>query len=99
MLPVMSGSKNLKVSVSGFSDEVAEAAQVVEVPIPEPGEGDVLVRVYLRTINPADVYSIQGQETSVTYLLAATLYLFPIHLSFPTFVASIPFGPKAVVCL
>ena len=33
---------------------------VVDLPIPTPGQGEVLVRILLRPINPADVFSLIG---------------------------------------
>lgn len=56
----MSG-KQLAVQVTNFNREQPEASiEVNEIPIPEPSQGQVLVRITLRPINPADVFSIQG---------------------------------------
>ena len=38
----------------------ASGLDVVELPVPKPTAGEVLVRVTLRPINPADIFSIQG---------------------------------------
>ena len=38
----------------------ASGLDVVELPVPKPAAGEVLVRVTLRPINPADIFSIQG---------------------------------------
>ena len=42
-------------------DHPAEAVQVVQAPIPEPGQGEVLVRLRLRPVNPADLFSVEGR--------------------------------------
>ena len=42
-------------------EQPEEAVQVVEGPIPEPGQGQVLVRLQLRPVNPADLFSVQGE--------------------------------------
>ncbi len=36
------------------------SAAVMQKPVPKPGPGEVLVRVQLRPINPADVMSLAG---------------------------------------
>lgn len=41
-------------------DEFLDHISVVDVPIPEPGEGEVLVNIYLRPINPTDVLFMKG---------------------------------------
>ncbi|KAL4459109.1 hypothetical protein ABPG75_013974 [Micractinium tetrahymenae] len=49
------------VQVVEFNQEHPEqAVKVVEGPVPEPGQGEVLVRVQLRPVNPADLFSVQG---------------------------------------
>ncbi|PRW59002.1 NAD(P)-binding [Chlorella sorokiniana] len=40
------------------AEEIAVA--VAQQPIPEPGQGEVLVRMKLRPCNPADLFSVQG---------------------------------------
>ncbi|PSC74291.1 NAD(P)-binding [Micractinium conductrix] len=37
-----------------------EAVAVVEGPVPQPGQGQVLVKLKLRPVNPADIFSVQG---------------------------------------
>lgn len=37
-----------------------QAVKVVEGPVPEPGQGQVLVHIQLRPVNPADLFSVQG---------------------------------------
>jgi hypothetical protein len=37
-----------------------EAVTVTQGPVPEPGQGQVLVRLQLRPVNPADLFSCQG---------------------------------------
>lgn len=42
-----------------------EAIEVVEVPVPEPGPGDVLVRVEATTVNPADTQYRRGDHANL----------------------------------
>ena len=37
-----------------------EAVKVVQEPIPQPGQGEALVRLHLRPVNPADLFALQG---------------------------------------
>ncbi|KAL4427108.1 hypothetical protein ABPG77_001112, partial [Micractinium sp. CCAP 211/92] len=49
------------VQVHQYNQEHPEkAVTVVEGPVPEPGQGQVLVRIQLRPVNPADLFSVQG---------------------------------------
>lgn len=41
--------------------EPAEVLRLVEKPVPEPGPGQVLVRLQARPINPSDLFQIRGQ--------------------------------------
>lgn len=43
---------NKVVQVSRYADDTS-GVEIVERPIPQPGPGEVLVRVHLRPINPA----------------------------------------------
>lgn len=43
-------------------EEPWEAVQVVEGPVPEPGQGEVVVRLQLRPVDPADLFSLQGEK-------------------------------------
>lgn len=38
--------------------------EVVEVPRPTPGQGEVLVRITLRPVNPADIFSLQVRRAA-----------------------------------
>lgn len=40
--------------------EPAEVLQVAEMPIPEPGARDILVRMRVRSINPSDLLTVRG---------------------------------------
>lgn len=57
----MAAQTNLRVQLDAFNikDPVASIS-VASAPIPEPAEGEVLVRLMLRPVNPADVFSLQG---------------------------------------
>ncbi|KAL4427444.1 hypothetical protein ABPG77_000733 [Micractinium sp. CCAP 211/92] len=57
----MAAQTNLRVQLDAFNikDPVASVS-LTSAPIPEPAEGEVLVRVTLRPVNPADVFSLQG---------------------------------------
>ena len=43
-----------------YPDNPCKGVEVVEQAIPEPGVREVLVRLTLRPVNPADVFSICG---------------------------------------
>jgi NADPH:quinone reductase-like Zn-dependent oxidoreductase len=45
-----------KLDASTYLDEI----KVVEVPIPVPGKGEVLVHLRARPVNPADIFSLMG---------------------------------------
>ena len=64
---------NFAVQVKEFSDDPISAAQVAQIPVPEPGVGEVVVKIYLRPVNPADVFSLQGESTHVSSLCAHVL--------------------------
>ena len=52
----MAATKNLAVRVVEFHPEdPAAGLRVEELAIPAPGEGEYLVRVHLRPVNPSDV--------------------------------------------
>ena len=49
------------VRVTAFNQEEPwKAVEVGHAPVPEPGQGEVLVRLLLRPCNPADLFSVQG---------------------------------------
>jgi len=53
--------KNKAVTLSGFDVEnPISTISISEQPIPEPGEGQVVVRMTLRPVNPADIFSLMG---------------------------------------
>lgn len=53
--------KQTVVHVTHFSPQApAEAVQVVEADLPEPKEGEVLVKMTLMPVHPADLLSLQG---------------------------------------
>lgn len=48
------------VQVTAFGPEYEKGIRVVKGPVPEPGQGQALVRMLLRPVNPADVFSALG---------------------------------------
>lgn len=50
-----------------------EVAQVVEVPMPEPGAGEVRIRLTHRAVNPADLLTMAGLYGRLPKSLPATL--------------------------
>src|SRR5947209_606951 len=51
-----------------FAQFGLENLQVEEVPKPQPGPGEVLVKVMAASINPSDVKSVQGMLPGITTL-------------------------------
>lgn len=51
-------NKIVKLDEFSFDDKLSHV-QVVDASIPEPKEGEVLVNVYLRPVNPTDVILIK----------------------------------------
>ena len=49
--------------------DLASGIAVAERPVPAPGAGEVLVRLFLRPINPSDVTSLGGSVTAQPTLL------------------------------
>lgn len=43
-------------------EEPAAAVEVAQAPVPEPGQGQVLIRLQLRPVDPADIFSVQGVQ-------------------------------------
>jgi NADPH:quinone reductase-like Zn-dependent oxidoreductase len=59
----MAPPKQTAVHVKAFNKEDPSAAvEIVEVDVPSPKQGEVLVRITMRPINPADVISVQGDS-------------------------------------
>jgi NADPH:quinone reductase len=44
----------------GSYHEPAAGAELVTVPVPEPKQGEVLIKVQLRVVNPVDIYTLMG---------------------------------------
>src|SRR2546428_11640882 len=51
---------SMKAALYGSTGKAAEVLRVEEVPRPEPGPGEVLVRVYASGINPTDYKARSG---------------------------------------
>ena len=45
-------------------EDPASGVEVAEVERPQPGQGEVLVNITLRPVNPADIFSLQGTQWS-----------------------------------
>lgn len=57
----MASGQNTAVEVFEFNkDDPIQGTRLVKRPVPEPGEGQVLVNILLRPINPSDVMSLIG---------------------------------------
>lgn len=57
----MSGNKALVVESYGDPEkDPTSGLNLADLPVPSPGAGEVLVRISLRPINPADVFSLLG---------------------------------------
>ena len=54
------------VILNAFGGDLASNLQVVERPIPTPRNGEVLIRVTCRPVNPADVLSLTGRYPGFT---------------------------------
>ena len=50
--------------------EPLDVLETVEVPRPEPGPGEVRVRMILRPVNPSDLYQIRGKYARIPPLPA-----------------------------
>jgi NADPH:quinone reductase-like Zn-dependent oxidoreductase len=44
----------------GSHDDPVAGAELVELPIPEPKQGEVLIKVLLRVVNPVELYTLMG---------------------------------------
>lgn len=55
----MPGNKAVRVS-EYVSDNPVDGLEIVDTDIPAAGSGQVLVRVMLRSVNPADVMKVAG---------------------------------------
>jgi NADPH:quinone reductase-like Zn-dependent oxidoreductase len=58
----MAPTEQTAVQVVGKGENYHEVLRVATQPVVPPEQGEVLVRVQLRPINPADVYKIQGKN-------------------------------------
>lgn len=57
----MAPTQQQVVHVTGSGQDYHEVLKIATAPVVAPQEGEVLVRVIMRPINPADVYKITGQ--------------------------------------
>ncbi len=46
--------------IKAFGTNYDETVAIAQVPVPEPGPGEALVRINCRPVNPADVFSVMG---------------------------------------
>lgn len=55
-------SQHTIVQVTKFvtSDRLDDGVNIIQVEIPTPGPGEVLIRLKLRPVNPTDVHTIAG---------------------------------------
>jgi NADPH:quinone reductase-like Zn-dependent oxidoreductase len=55
---------NVQIQIKEYNiDDPTAGVEAVASAIPEPQQGQVLVRMKLRPINPADVFSVQGERS------------------------------------
>ncbi len=52
--------KAVEIKEYGSQSDPATGIAIAERPVPAPGAGEVLVRLYLRPINPSDLMSLAG---------------------------------------
>ncbi len=52
--------KAVEIKEWGTRDEPVTGIVLAERPVPVPGAGEVLVRIFLRPINPSDLFSLAG---------------------------------------
>jgi len=52
--------KAVEIKEWGTRDEPVTGIALTERPVPAPGAGEVLVRIFLRPINPSDLFSLAG---------------------------------------
>ena len=58
--------KAVEIKEWGSREDPVSGIEIAERPLPTPGAGEVLVRVYLRPINPSDLFSLAGEYAVVS---------------------------------
>lgn len=51
------------VHITSFDEDYLSKLRLVDVPVPEPGHGEVLLHIDLRPINPTDILFASGVYT------------------------------------
>ncbi len=46
--------------IKAFGTNYDETVTIAQVPVPEPGPGEALVRINCRPVNPSDVFAVTG---------------------------------------
>ena len=73
--------KAVEIKEWGTGDDPVSGIAIVDRPVPTPGAGQVLVRLFLRPINPSDLFSLAGAVAPSRFIAV------PTH-THPAFVAS-----------
>ena len=60
--------KAVEIKEWGTGDDPVSGIAVVERPVPTPGAGEVLVRLFLRPINPSDLFSLAGAVVLLRFI-------------------------------
>jgi NADPH:quinone reductase-like Zn-dependent oxidoreductase len=58
--------KAVEIKQWGSREDPVSGIEIADRPVPTPGAGEVLVRIYLRPINPSDVFSLAGKFAFVS---------------------------------
>ena len=55
-------AKQTVVHVARYDQDASKALEVAAAEVPTAGEGEVLVRLTMRPVHPADIFSAQGES-------------------------------------
>ena len=68
--------KAVEIKNWGSQDDPASGIAIAEREVPVPGNGEVLVRLFLRPINPSDLFSLAGTFCSGALLFGSPMQWF-----------------------